>query len=251
MSAKLTLAERELASGSVLRARELFLDIWQLADQRGQQVSRINMADNDAAIAAKALIGEAIAARRLNDRDEADQLDRLAQLVGCSPSATLQNSVAEYLVEKGRLADAAEILSPLLRLTAFGSTDDVEFYTVARQFDSAVSKTQPLDAASALDLAVSGTMETTEFYPSAYVSLPIYVHRRIATAGIKQKNEPMVKDQINALLKLYPVDIDFAEKMLETDARSRDDVACTVDVRSDLSSRSRSSATISSQRGYA
>ncbi len=119
------------------------------------------------------------------------------------------------MIEKGRLTDAAEILSPLLRLTAFGSTDDVEFYTVARQFDSAVSKSQPLDAAAALDLAVSGTMETTEFYPSAYVSLPIYVHRRIATAGIKQKNEELVKEQIDSLLKLYPVDIDFAEKMLE------------------------------------
>ncbi len=74
LNAKLTLAERELTSGSVLRARELFTDIWQQADQRGQQISRINMADSDAAIASKALIGEAIAARRLNDRDEAISL---------------------------------------------------------------------------------------------------------------------------------------------------------------------------------
>lgn len=215
LNAKLAIAELELKSGSVLRAREMFADIWQQADQRGQDTAQINMADNDAAIATKALIGEAIAARRLSDRDEADKLDRLTDIVGCSPSATLQISVAEYLIEKGRLASAADILGPLLRMTAFGSTDDVVFYNVARLFDSAVSKTQPIDAAAALDLAVSGTTETTEFYPSSYISLPVYVHRRLATAGIKQKNEAAVKQQVDALLKLYPVDIDFAEKMLE------------------------------------
>ncbi len=118
-------------------------------------------------------------------------------------------------MEQGSWSEATEILGPLLRLIAFGSTDDVEFYTVARQYDAAVYKSDPLAAAAALDLAVSGTMETTEFYPSAYVSLPVYVHRRIASAGIKQKDQALVERQIEALLKLFPVDIDFAEKMLE------------------------------------
>jgi len=216
VEATLKLAESELNEGSVAVARELFETVWSTVNIKGQDVSRINQSEGDALVAMKAIYGEATAARRLGDVDGASELDELIQWMSFTPSLALRNSFAEYLVEKGMNEQAEAIYEPLMRLTAFGSDDNVEFYAVARNYDSAVSETKPAKAAAALDLAIAGTIETTVFYPAAYISLPSFVHRRMVRNFIANGDEESARKESNKLLRLDPIDIDFGEKVLES-----------------------------------
>lgn len=213
--ATLRLAMSELNEGSVRNARRSFAQVWEFVDTSGRDPNRLNRADGDALVAMKAIQGEAIAARRLGDTEGAEQLQHLIRLMSCTPSAALRKSFAEFLVEQGMKEQAEEIYRPLLNWVAFGSDEGVEFYSIARDFDAAVSETSPAASAAAIDLAIAGTIETTVFYPAAYVSLPSYVHRRMISNAVSDKNEQVVRRQIDKLLKLDPIDIDFGEKVLE------------------------------------
>lgn len=214
IEAKLKLAELELDSGSVQAARQMFKSIWNSLDAAGQNISRLNQADSDALIAMKAIFGEANAATRLGDIEGAADLNRQIKMMLCTPSSTLLNSFAEYLVERGMNEMAEIILAPLLSLAAFGATEGVEFYTIAHNYDSAVAMTKPAEAAAALDLAIAGTVESTSFYPAAYVSVPSYTHRRKIRAAVENRDEPEARKEVEKLLRLDPVDIDFGEKVL-------------------------------------
>lgn len=215
-AAKLKLALSELNEGNVSVARQAFDAVWNSTDVSGRELTRINQSDTDSLVAMKAIHGESVAAKRLGDNEGAEQLDALIQMMSCTPSATLRNSFAEYLVEQGRLEQAEAIYRPLLQLVAFGSEESVEFYTIARNFDAAVSESSPSASAAALDLAIAGTIETTVFYPAAYVSLPSYVHRRMIRNAVREKDVPEIKREVDRLLALDPMDIDFGEKVLES-----------------------------------
>jgi tetratricopeptide (TPR) repeat protein len=214
--ATLRLATSELNEGSVQNARRSFAQVWEFVNTSGQDTNRLNRADGDALVAMKAIQGEAIAARRLGDSEGAEQLQQLIRLMSCTPSAALRKSFAEHLVEQGMNEQAEEMYRPLLHWVAFGSDEGVEFYSIARDYDSAVSETAPKASAAAIDLAIAGTIETTVFYPAAYVSLPSYVHRRMIRNAVSEKNEQAVRREIDKLLRLDPIDIDFGEKVLES-----------------------------------
>ena len=214
VEATLRLAESELNGGNVEVARRLFRSIWNSVDVAGQDISRLNQADSDALIALKAIDGEATAATRLGDVEGAAELRRQIAMMICTPSSTLLNSYAEYLTEQGRNDQAKEILEPLMSLAAFGLTEGVEFYTIAHNYDSAVAVTNPAQAAAALDLAIAGTIESTSFYPAAYISVPSYMYRRKIRAAVDSRNEPEARKLIEKLLQLDPIDIDFGEKLL-------------------------------------
>jgi len=215
-NAILTLADSELNEGSTAVARDLYSSVWKTTDVNGQNVSRINQSEADALIAMKAIYGEALAARRLGDIEGANELNRLIQWMSFTPSLTLRNSFAEYLVQQGLNEQAAAIYRPMMCLTAFGSDDSVEFYAVARNYDAAVSETDPTGASAALDLAIAGTIETTIFYPAAYVSLPSFVHRRAVRNAITKGDQEAVRRETEKLLRLDPIDIDFGEKSLKS-----------------------------------
>jgi len=214
VQATLKLAESELDGGNVEVARRLFRSIWNSVDVAGQDISRLNQADSDALIAMKAIDGEATAATRLGDTEGAADLKRQIAMMICTPSSTLLNSYAEYLTEQGRNDQAKEILEPLMSLAAFGLTEGVEFYTIAHNYDSAVAVTNPAQAAAALDLAIAGTIESTSFYPAAYISVPSYMYRRKIRAAVDSRNEPEARKLVEKLLQLDPIDIDFGEKLL-------------------------------------
>lgn len=213
--ATMKLAEAELNEGRAQVARQLFEAVWRTVEARGRDLSRLNQADADTLTALKAIQGEATAAARLGDLEGADKLTRLIRLMTCTPSAPLRDSFAQYLVEQ-RMNEAAEaIYKPLLRLAAFASSDGVEFYAVARNYDAAVSETNPEHAVAMLDLAIAGTIETTVFYPAAYVSLPSYLHRRKIRTAVARQDVEEVRAQVEQLFRLDPIDIDLGEKVLE------------------------------------
>jgi len=214
IEATLQLAESELNGGNIAVARTMFRSIWNSVEEAGQNITRLNQADSDALIAMKAIDGEAIAATRLGDVEGAIELRRQIAMMVCTPSATLLNSYAEYLTEQGMNDQAKEILEPLMALAAFGLSDGVEFYTVAHNYDSAVAATMPDKAAAALDLAIAGTTDSTSFYPAAYISVPSLMYRRKIRAAIDKRDEPETRKQVEKLLQLDPIDIDFGEKVL-------------------------------------
>ncbi len=214
--ATLKLAEVELNDGSAEVARQLFASVWQRIEIRGKDLARLNEADKDILIAMKAIQGEATAMARLGDDEGASQLKQLIRMMTCAPAAALRDSFAEYLVEQGDNETAAEIYESMLPLAAFGASEGAQFYRIARNYDAAVADTKSKQAAAMLDLAIAGTLENTVFYPSAYVSLPSYLHRRLIRNAIKQRDEAEVRVQVEKLFRLDPIDIDFGEKVLES-----------------------------------
>lgn len=213
--ALLELAESELKAGNVQSARNVFAAAWQRIDQQRQDPARLNRAEDDALAALKALLGEAIAAARLGDREGAEELWRLIDLMTCTPSAKLRDLFGAHLLDEGFHQQAEGIYRSLLPWVAFGSDEGVEFYTVARNFNRAIDATEPVRAAEVYDLAIAGTIESTIFYPAAYVSLPAYVHRKSVLAALETGDTAEVQRHIDAIMRLNPIDIDFGEKVLE------------------------------------
>lgn len=213
--ALLELAESELEAGHVQSARNMFAAAWQRIDQQRQDPARLNRAEDDAFSALKAVVGEAVAAARLGDREGADELWRLLDLMTCTPSTKLRDLFGEYLLDAGFDQQAEPIYRTLMPWVAFGSDEGVEFYTVARNFNRALHTTDPVRAAEIYDLAIAGTIESTIFYPAAYVSLPAYVHRQSVLAAIEVGDIDSVPKHIDAIMRLNPIDIDFGEKALK------------------------------------
>ncbi len=213
--ALLELAESELKAGHVQSARNVFAAAWQRIDQQRQDPARLNRAEDDALTAMKAILGEAIAAARLGDREGAEELWQLIDLMTCSPSAKLRDLFGAHLLDEGFHQQAEPIFRTLVPWVAFGSDEGVEFYTVARNFNRAIDETHPARAAEVYDLAIAGTIESTIFYPAAYVSLPAYVHRKSILAALPSGDVATVQRHIDAIMRLNTIDIDFGENVLK------------------------------------
>src|SRR5690606_3833451 len=92
--------------------------------------------------------------------------------------------------------------------------EGVEFYAVARNFHRAVAESDPQQAAEGLALAIAATIESTVFYPGAYLSLPAYVHRNRILAAIEQNDQDTIRRHVTAVMRLNPIDIEFGEKVV-------------------------------------
>jgi tetratricopeptide (TPR) repeat protein len=166
-------------------------------------------------LAMRAILGESVAASRMGDVERSDELWRLIDLMMCTPSAKLRSGFAGLLVEQGFDERAEAIYRVLFPWVAFGSDEGPELYSAARDFNRALGDRQRGRAAEVFDLGITAKFEETEFYPAGYVSLPTFVHRAKALAAIERRDEAAIRDQTDALLRLSPADIDFAEKSIK------------------------------------
>jgi tetratricopeptide (TPR) repeat protein len=208
-------ADAQLKEGQAQSARSLFEAVWRRVEQQRQDPSRLNRAEDDALLGMRAILGEAIASGRLGDQEGADQLWTLVRLMACTPSAKLRELFASHLLDEEFDREAESIYRVLVPWVAFGSDEGVEFYSVARNFNRCVEETQPALAADVLDLSIAGTIESTVFYPAAYVSLPAYVHRKKAAAAIAGGDAAEFRKQADAVMRLNAIDIDFGEKVVK------------------------------------
>ena len=224
--ALLTYAETELKAGRTASAREIFRSVWQRLEETRQSPSRLNRAEDDMKLAMRAILGEAVSAGRMGDGEEAESLWRLIDLITCTPSAKMRNAFGETLMDQGFDERAEAIYRTLMPWVAFGSDEGVQFQSVARNFSRALGTRHEKLAAEVFDLAIAGTIESTFFYPAGYVLFPTLVHRMKATAAISQGNEAEINRQIEALLRLSPMDIDFGENAIKKmRAAGMDDLA--------------------------
>ncbi len=214
-AALLTYAETELKAGRPASAREIFQSVWHRLREARQRPSRLNRAEEDASLAMRAILGEAVSAGRMGDGEEAESLWRLIDLMTCSPSAKMRNAFGETLMEQGFDERAEAIYRTLMPLVAFGSDEGVQFQTVARNFSRALGDRHEKLASEVFDLAIAGTIESTFFYPAGYVLFPTLVHRMKVNAAIAEGDEEEINRQIEALLRLSPMDIDFGENAIK------------------------------------
>lgn len=224
--ALLNYAESELQAGRPAAAREIFRSVWQRLEEARQRPSRLNRAEEDVTLAMRAILGEAVSAGRMGDGEEAESLWRLIDLMTCSPSAKMRNAFGETLMEQGFDERAETIYRTLMPWVAFGSDEGLQFQSVARNFSRALGQRHEKLAADVFDLAIAGTIESTFFYPAGYVLFPTLVHRMKVTAAIAAGDQAEINRQIDALLRLSPMDIDFGENAIKKmRAAGMDDLA--------------------------
>jgi tetratricopeptide (TPR) repeat protein len=224
--ALLTYAENELKAGRTASAREIFRSVWQRLEEARQSPSRLNRAEEDVTLAMRAILGEAVSAGRMGDGEEAESLWRLIELMNCSPSAKMRDAFGETLMDQGFDERAEAIYRTLMPWVAFGSDEGVQFQAVARNFSRALGDRHEKLASEVFDLAIAGTIESTFFYPAGYVLFPTLVHRMKVNAAISEGDEAEISRQVEALLRLSPMDIDFGENAIKKmRAAGMDDLA--------------------------
>ncbi len=206
----LELAEGELNRGGTEKASEYLQLLWRQVHGTGASNRNLNA---DATFAAKALVGQWIIAQRKGDEELAQQYLTQIKVTLCSPSTEMRNEIGQYLAQWGRADLANEAFDVLLPMTAFGSREATEFYDVARSYAMLMREEKANEAARWFDLAIIGILES-RFRNRAYVTLPLYVHRIAVEGAIKAGLESKARQHVQRILKLDPIDIDFAERLL-------------------------------------
>ncbi len=207
------LAEQELDSGRAEIADQYFEAIFNQVVRQGRAGARFPTAE-DSALAVKALIGQSVVARRLGDQQRAAELEREIRLGLSTPSIPTRSDVVESLGKNGLTMMAIEAYEAMLPLTVLGTADDASLYDVARGYSTLAYETNPDEAAHWFDLAITGALETVNFRPSAYISLPLFVHRWSIEGALARGDKIAAEKHLNRILRLDPLDIDFAERLL-------------------------------------
>ncbi len=207
------MAEQELEGGRTDTAEALFEAVFENVKEQTRISGRFGGAD-DVTLAVKAKIGLWIIARRNGDELASQELEREIRLTLCSPSARLRSSVAEYLGELEETSLAMEAFERVLPMAMFGNDEQTGLYDVARSYAPLARKTQPEEAARWFDLAVGGTLDSIDFRPGAYITLPLFVRRWAIEAAIEREDFAEVQRHAERILQLDPLDIDFAERLL-------------------------------------
>lgn len=174
----------------------------------------MNFSGFDMSASLKAAVGEAIALQRLGDLEASERQFEMVRLMLCVPSGFVRMEVAEYLVEWDKDALARETLLALLRSSALDPDEAVPFIQVARSYGDLVSDVEPGEAARWTDIAMSGTLETSAFFPRAYLVLPAQHHGLYALDAAQKRDAVGVKKHLDAALQLQPLAIDLAEDLL-------------------------------------
>lgn len=209
------LAQQELVGGRAETAEALFESSFQKVKDRGQKrPTRTQRSTQNGAMAVKALIGMRAVSLRRGEQQTADKLTRAIRLSLCSPSASLRKEVADHLGEQGDQSLALEVYQALLPMAVLGNPENEGIYDVARGYSLLARHENPAEAARWFDLVIGGTLESMNFRPGAYVTLPLYVRRWSLEAAIDREDAVDVRHHLDRILRLDPLDIDFAERLL-------------------------------------
>ncbi len=213
VDATLQLAQRELDGGEVRAAGRLFELVWSRIEPH-DRISRLRRSDIDANLAVRALVGQWTAARRAGDLQRSDELLRQLKLTLCSPSTETRNGLARHLGDRGELDLALEVYETLLPMTAFGTPEGAGFYQVAASFARLAGEVDAAGAARWYDLAVGGTLESTDYLTYYYILLPQDVRRRALEAAVQLNDTDAIRRHLRRIQQLDPLDINLAETLL-------------------------------------
>ena len=216
----LEIANRALDSGDLDSAESIFQSIRESA-RLGVYTSLVGgnpkhriASYPSLTITGQALVGQWVVARSRRDRVQANSLKQEIKVLLCGPSKALRRSVADSLSKRGEKAWAAEVYEGMLASSWFDPEESFELFQDARRFALLASKTTPLSAAKWFDLAMIQIVDSDEFLPTAFVTLPVYVHRWSLEAAIKNHDSDEAEYRIAECLKLDPLDLDLTERLL-------------------------------------
>ncbi len=210
--ALLRLAEQELDAGSTESA-VVFLEtlVESVSDRRTG--AKIAAANNDLVVV-QSWISDWTIARRNGDAIRAkDLLDRI-RLAFCSPSTELRLSVAQYLTDRDEQSLAIEVFEALLPIVMFDNEQRTAIYDVARNYSLLIRDTNLDEAARWFDLAICQIILSADYRAGSYVTLPLYVRRWSVEAAIKRNDPDAINKHLERIMKLDPLDIDLAERIL-------------------------------------
>ncbi len=213
VEATLQIAESELDGGSAETADKLYQAVWSRVEGQGPS-RRFQIPRDDVNLAAKALVGQWIVAKRTDDIPRRNKLLRQLQLTLCSPSTETRDALAGYLGDRGELDLALDAYLSLLPMTAFGTPEATGLYQVAWRYSRLAKDVDIHQAARWYDLAAGGTLESTDYRSEAYITLPLDVRRWTLEAAIDRDDAVAAKQHIERILQLDPIDIDMAERLL-------------------------------------
>lgn len=226
VDAMLMLAEAELSTGRMAKAKEWFAKIENLsAGQKGMGrfPNSESIGDLDLAVV-KALTGRWVTARRIGDQTLATSLKDRLDVVLCSPSLRSRMAIADYLREHGEIDLATQVykaMLPYAALSADATTTqmtytEVDLYDVVRKYVITIEDKQPSEAARLFDIAVIGMIDPKRYgyRAAAYVSLPLMIQEWQLEAAIVEKNRDQVVQNLQRILELDPLDISFSEEQL-------------------------------------
>jgi tetratricopeptide (TPR) repeat protein len=213
INALFKIAEHQIDAGRAATAEELLDLVFKRIESQGRISGRLSGTD-ETSLAVKAVIGKWLIARRTGDVEKSNQLLREIRLCLCSPSTQLRSAVAEYLADRDETELAMEAYETLLPMTVLGTEDKTGLYDVARSYSMLARKTKVAESARWFDLAIGGTLDSMNYRPGAYVTLPLYVQRWSIEAALQTNDRDLAEQSIERLMELDPMDIDFAERLL-------------------------------------
>ncbi len=208
VNAAFQIAENQLEAGRATSAGSLYKSIYDaIAAQRSNRQSAIGVTGTD--LATKAVAAQWILAKRAGDVEAETRLNEEIRIALCSPSTNLRFAVADYLKEHGETEFAKEIYETLLPATFCGSSQSMPFFNVAIYYSLMVGETDTSEAAKWFSLATTAKLEQYVFY----VRWPLSVARWNLETSTEQKNPSAVRDHLNRILELNPLDIDTVERV--------------------------------------
>lgn len=213
LEAHLEIAEHALQVGNLDDAEAVYesvlASLFRLDDSSVALTSQANMS-----LAGKATVGLIAIARRRGDEVAQTQREQQLRLMLCGPSTSFNDDVASYLTELGDKSWVQEIYRSSLRLQLFRPNNEIGLYNAARGYAMATSDDSPEISARWFDLAMTRLVTSDSFRDSAFIALPIYVHRWALEAAVNDRDEAEARRNVDVLLALDPVDIDMAERLL-------------------------------------
>lgn len=212
-AADLQLARLELSSGSAADAYEIYRRVWLRHSSGRGESQESNTTDGDLLVALKAMIGEIIALERTGDQAESERQRRLLGRMLCGCPAPVKKEFCDYLDDIGEDELARDTLERLLRFSAFGADEEIDFGRVAIGYGSLLEADSPAEAARWQDLALAGTLETMAYYARGYLILPAQHLGLRARAAAARGDAAAVGEYIRRSLRLYPMNINMAEDL--------------------------------------
>ena len=222
VDAMLRLAEGELSTGSMVKAKELFTQIETLALKRQATNKRQRFGSIRALDVAtvKALVGRLVCARRIGDQTLATSLENKLQVVLFSPSLEFRMEIAEYLRLQGETELAMQVYRTLIPIAALPADDtqtsnaNVSLYDAVIKYVLTIEKAQPLEAARLFDVAVIGMLDSGRYRARAYVALPLMIQEWRLEAAVSTKDRDTAVESLQRILELDPLNISFSEEQL-------------------------------------
>lgn len=209
-------ADRQLAAGNAAQAASLYgtaLENLQrrASSRRGAFSEPIDVAPPSVPAA---MVGQAVALRRVGQVEQSDAIWETLRLVPLNPDADATRGYIEQLGAFGETDRQREAAETALRYAAFDRSSDRHFYSQAFEHASRLQERDPAAAARWMRIGLFSSLPVANLYASTYLAIPSQWHVADALAAADGRDERKAAEQLQLALDHYPMNIEMAEEAL-------------------------------------